>query len=117
MMIVPGDDVERCADMIRPMLALYAGGMGARGTNFHFDVFARLGYEAECLKIQDLYLGGKKAEAIAAVPLAMVEDLALVGPVDKIKAELPRWKETCLTTMLVSAPTTTLPAMAELLSD
>ncbi len=77
MMIVPGDDVERCADMIRPMLALYAGGMGARGTNFHFDVFARLGYEAECLAIQDLYLGGNKADAIAAVPLAMVEDLAL----------------------------------------
>ena len=70
MMIVPGDDVERCADMIRPMLALYAGGMGARGTNFHFDVFARLGYEAECLEIQDLYLGGNKADAIAAVPLA-----------------------------------------------
>jgi F420-dependent oxidoreductase-like protein len=117
MMIVPGDDIERCADAIRPMLALYAGGMGARGTNFHFDVFARLGYEAECLKIQDLYLGGNKADAIAAVPLAMVEDLALVGPVDKIKAELPRWKETCLTTMLVSAPAAMLPAMAHLLSD
>ena len=117
MMIVPGDDVERCADMIRPMLALYAGGMGARGTNFHFDVFARLGYEAECLEIQDLYLGGNKADAIAAVPLAMVEDLALIGPLDKIKAELPRWKETCLTTMLVSAPAAMLPAMAELLSD
>jgi F420-dependent oxidoreductase-like protein len=117
MMIVPGDDVERCADMIRPMLALYAGGMGARGANFHFDVFARLGYEAECLAIQDLYLGGNKADAIAAVPLAMVEDLALIGPLDKIKAELPRWKETCLTTMLVSAPAAMLPAMAELLSD
>ena len=68
MMIVPGDDVEKCADMVRPFLALYAGGMGARGANFHFDVFARMGYEAEATKIQDLYLAGNKAEAIASVP-------------------------------------------------
>jgi F420-dependent oxidoreductase-like protein len=115
MLIIPGDDVEKCADAIRPMLALYAGGMGARGTNFHFDVFARLGYEAECLHIQELYLAGKKAEAIAAVPLALVEDVALVGPLDKIRGELPRWKETCLTTMLVSAPAPMLGAMADLL--
>jgi F420-dependent oxidoreductase-like protein len=117
MLIIPGDDVEKCADAIRPMLALYAGGMGARGTNFHFDVFARLGYEAECLHIQELYLAGKKAEAIAAVPLALVEDVALVGPIDKIRGELPRWKETCLTTMLVSAPAPMLGAMADLLID
>jgi F420-dependent oxidoreductase-like protein len=117
MLIIPGDDVEKCADAIRPMLALYAGGMGARNTNFHFDVFARLGYEAECLHIQELYLAGKKAEAIATVPLAMVEDVALVGPIDKIRGELPRWKETCLTTMLVSAPAPMLGAMADLLID
>ena len=70
LMVVPGDDVEKCADMLRPMLALYAGGMGAKGQNFHFDVFARMGYEAEATKIQELYLAGRKAEAIAAVPLA-----------------------------------------------
>ncbi len=78
-------------------------------------MFARLGYEAECLHIQELYLAGHKAEAIAAVPLAMVEDVALVGPFDKIRGELPRWKETCLTTMLVSAPAPMLGAMADLL--
>jgi hypothetical protein len=78
--------------------------MGARGANFHFEVFARMGYEAEALHIQDLYLAGKKQEAAAAVPLSMVEDVALVGPVDKIRDELARWKETCLTTMLVSGP-------------
>ena len=115
MMIVPGDDVEKCADMVRPMLALYAGGMGAREANFHFDVFARMGYEAECIKIQELYLAGKKAEAIASVPLAMVEDVALVGPIDKIKGELPRWHETCLTTMLVSGPASYLPILADLI--
>jgi F420-dependent oxidoreductase-like protein len=115
MLIIPGDDVEKCADAIRPMLALYAGGMGARGSNFHFDVFARLGYEAECLHIQELYLGGNKADAIAAVPLTMVEDVALVGPLDKIRGELERWKETCLTTMLVSAPAPMLGGLADLL--
>jgi F420-dependent oxidoreductase-like protein len=115
MHIVPGDDVERCADAIRPMLALYAGGMGARGANFHFDVFARMGWEAEATKIQDLYLEGRKKEAIASVPLAMVEDVALVGPVDKIRGELEQWRETCLTTMLVSGPKEALGFYAELI--
>ena len=53
---------------MRPMLALYIGGMGARGANFHYDVFARLGYEEECAHIQDLYLQGKKQEAMAVDP-------------------------------------------------
>ena len=113
--IVPGDDVERCADMVRPFVALYAGGMGARGANFHFEVFARMGYEAEATRIQNLYLEGRKADAIASVPLAMVEDVALVGPLDKIRDELERWKETCLTTMLVSGPAEVLPLYAELI--
>ena len=113
--IVPGDDVERCADMVRPFVALYAGGMGARGANFHFEVFARMGYEAEATHIQNLYLEGRKADAIASVPLAMVEDVALVGPIDKIRDELARWRETCLTTMLVSGPAEVLPLYAELI--
>jgi F420-dependent oxidoreductase-like protein len=113
-LIVPGDDVERCADRLRPYLALYAGGMGARGANFHFEVFARMGYEAEALRIQDLYLAGRKDEAAAAVPLAMVEDVALVGPVDKLRDDLARWKETCLTTMLVTGPAEALPLYADL---
>ena len=87
--IIPGDDAEKCADFVRPFLALYAGGMGARGANFHFEVFARMGYEDVALKVQDLYLAGKKAEAAAATPLAMVEDVALVGPIAKIKAINP----------------------------
>ena len=116
LIVIPGDDVEQCADLIRPMLALYAGGMGAKGQNFHFDVFARMGYEAEATKIQELYLDGKKAEAIAAVPLAMVEDVALVGPIDKIKGEVARWKDTCLTTFLVSGPAPMLGQLADLLT-
>jgi alkanesulfonate monooxygenase SsuD/methylene tetrahydromethanopterin reductase-like flavin-dependent oxidoreductase (luciferase family) len=113
--IVPGDDVEKCADMVRPFLALYAGGMGAKGANFHFDVFARMGYEAEATRIQELYLAGNKADAIASVPLRMVEDVALVGPLDKIRGELDQWRETCLTTMLVSGPPEVLRTYAELI--
>jgi F420-dependent oxidoreductase-like protein len=112
--IVVGDDVERCADMVRPFLALYAGGMGARGANFHFEVFARMGYEDVATKVQDLYLAGKKAEAAAAIPLRMVEDVALVGPADKIRGELDRWRESCITTFLVSGPPAVLPSYAEL---
>ena len=74
---VPGDDVEACADLLRPNLALYIGGMGARDRNFHKDVFERLGYGAECEKIQDAYLDGRKADAAAAVPTKMVEDVYL----------------------------------------
>jgi alkanesulfonate monooxygenase SsuD/methylene tetrahydromethanopterin reductase-like flavin-dependent oxidoreductase (luciferase family) len=101
--------------MVRPFLALYAGGMGARGANFHFEVFARMGYEDVAIKVQDLYLAGKKDEAAAAIPLAMVEDVALVGPPDKIKGELDRWKETCITTFLVSGPPMVLPLYADLI--
>ncbi|MSY77018.1 MAG: LLM class flavin-dependent oxidoreductase, partial [Actinobacteria bacterium] len=114
-MIVPGDDVEQCADLVRPFLALYAGGMGARGANFHFELFARMGYEDVALKVQDLYLQGKKQEAAAAIPLAMVEDVALVGPPAKIKDELQLWKQTCITTFLVSGPQQVLPLYADLI--
>jgi F420-dependent oxidoreductase-like protein len=111
--IVVGDDVEACADRVRPNLALYAGGMGARGANFHFEVFARMGYEDVATKVQELYLDGRKAEAAAAIPLAMVEDVALVGPIEKIREELTRWRETCITTFLVSGPAASLPVYAE----
>jgi len=111
--IIPGDDAEKCADFVRPFVALYAGGMGARGANFHFEVFARMGWEDVALKVQDLYLQGKKAEAAASIPLAMVEDVALVGPPAKIKDEMARWKETCITTFLVGGPKEVLPLYAE----
>ena len=114
-MVIPGDDPEKCADMVRPFLALYAGGMGARGANFHFEVFARMGYEDVATKVQELYLDGKKDAAAAAIPLEMVEDVALVGPPDKIRDELPKWQETCITEFLVSGPAQVLPSYAELI--
>jgi F420-dependent oxidoreductase-like protein len=115
LMVIPGDDAEKCADMVRPFIALYAGGMGAKDANFHFEVFARMGWEHIAVQIQELYLQGKKAEAAALIPLEMVEDIALVGPMDKIKGELPRWQETCLTTFLVSGPASVLGLYADLL--
>ncbi len=108
------DDIERAANAYRPMLALYIGGMGAREANFHFDVFARMGYEAEAVKIQDLYLDGKKDEAAAAVPTSLVEDVALLGPKEKIRDDLEAWKESIATTLLVTGPPATLRTMAEL---
>jgi F420-dependent oxidoreductase-like protein len=114
-MLIPGDDVEQCANWVRPFLALYAGGMGARGANFHFEVFARMGYEDVALKVQDLYLEGKKQEAAAAIPLQMVEDVALVGPPDKIRGELDMWRESCITEFLVSGPKQMLGQYADLI--
>ena len=108
------DDVEVAADRVRPQLALYIGGMGARGANYHYEVFARMGFEAECARIQDLYLSGRKEEAIAAVPLAMVEKVALIGPRDKIADDFAAWEESPVTTMVVSGSAETLRVMAEI---
>ena len=115
--VIPGDDVEACADLVRPFLALYAGGMGARGANFHFEVFARMGYESVAEEVQELYLAGRKEDAARAIPLEMIEDVALVGPIDKIRAEIPRWRESCLTTLLLSGPASSLGAVASLFAD
>lgn len=108
------DDVEIAADRIRPMLALYIGGMGAREVNFHYEVFARMGFESECARIRDFYLDGRREEATAAVPLAMVEKVALVGPRAKVKDDYAAWTESLVTTMLVSGSQQTLRIMAEL---
>ncbi len=112
--IIINDDIEAAANMIRPMLALYIGGMGARDVNFHFDVFCRMGYEGECHDIQNLYLEDKKGEAAAAIPTKMVQDTALIGPLGKVKDELQEWKKTSLTTMLVGGPTSSMRELSEL---
>jgi F420-dependent oxidoreductase-like protein len=114
--VLIGDDVEETAALMKPMLALYIGGMGAKEANFHTDVFRRMGYEAEAAKIQELYLEGRKSEAAAEVPTALVEDVALVGPLDKIRNELPRWEDTCITTMLVNGPPLLLETVADLVA-
>ncbi|MDA8279590.1 MAG: LLM class F420-dependent oxidoreductase [Actinomycetota bacterium] len=112
--VIVADDVERAADVYRPMLALYMGGMGAREANFHFDVFVRMGFGAEARTVQDLYLDGRKADAAAAIPTALVEQVALIGPKEKIRDDLQAWKESMATTLLVAGGIDTLRLMAEL---
>ena len=86
-----GDDVKACMDKLRDGMALYIGGMGARGKNFYTDYAIRLGHEAAALKVQDLYLAGRKSEAAAAVPDALIDACHLVGPVARIKDRAQRW--------------------------
>jgi F420-dependent oxidoreductase-like protein len=111
---VVNPDVEAAADMLRPFLALYAGGMGARGANFHFEAIARAGFEAEATKIQELYLAGNKKDAIASVTTEMVESMALIGPPEKIRHDLEAWKGGVVTTLLVNGPPVLLRALAEI---
>jgi alkanesulfonate monooxygenase SsuD/methylene tetrahydromethanopterin reductase-like flavin-dependent oxidoreductase (luciferase family) len=108
------DDVEEAANMMKPMLALYIGGMGAQSMNFHFDVFTRMGYGEAASKIQSLYLEGKKDEAAAAVPTQLVEDTALIGPKEKIRDDIARWRESMATTLLISGDVATMRTIAEL---
>jgi hypothetical protein len=89
--------------------------MGAREMNFHFDVFVRMGFGSEANKIQELYLDGHKEDAAAAVPTAMVEKIALIGPKAKIVDDLAAWQESFATSLLVAGNAATLRMMAELL--
>jgi F420-dependent oxidoreductase-like protein len=99
--VAMGDDVAACRDMLRPMFALYVGGMGAKGRNFYFDLACRYGFEEAATKIQDLYLDGKKAEATALVPDALVDECALVGPMDRIVDRLDAWKASRVGTLIL----------------
>jgi alkanesulfonate monooxygenase SsuD/methylene tetrahydromethanopterin reductase-like flavin-dependent oxidoreductase (luciferase family) len=90
--VVMGDDLEKCRTPVKHMLALYIGGMGARDKNFYNDYAKRLGYEEAAAEIQNLFLEGKKGEAAAAVPDALVDDIALVGSADRIRDRLQAWK-------------------------
>jgi F420-dependent oxidoreductase-like protein len=108
------DDLDSAIDAVRPMYALYFGGMGARGANFHANVPIRMGYEAEVARIQELYLDGKKDEAAAAVPAELIEQLTLIGPAEKIRHDLEAWRESSVTTLLIGGDPQTLRAAAEL---
>ena len=100
-MAAVGDDIDVCRDQLRPFFALYVGGMGAKGRNFYRDVVARYGFEDVVDEIQDRYLAGHKAEAAAAVPDALVDELALVGPLDRVVDRLAAWKESRVDTLVV----------------
>ncbi len=112
--LIVTDDVEAAANLMRPMYALYFGGMGARSANFHANVAIRMGYEDEVAKIQELYLNGHKEEAAAAVPTKLVEQLTLIGPKDKIRHDLEAWRDSIVTTLLIAGDPQTLRTAAEL---
>lgn len=88
-----GDDLEQCRNVVKRELALYIGGMGARNRNFYNNYARQLGYENDAITIQELFLSGKKPEAVAAVPDSLVDDVSLVGPSGRIRDNLQRWKE------------------------
>ena len=96
------DDVEEGLISIKRNLALYIGGMGAKSRNFYTELMARMGFEAEARHIQDLFLSGKQDEAVLAVPSSFADEISLVGSVDRIKDRLQAWKETPVTSLLVS---------------
>ncbi len=110
-----GDDVEQCRMPVKMMLSLYIGGMGARDKNFYNDYAKRLGYEEEAVRIQDLYLDGKKGEAAHAVPDRLVDEVALIGPRERIAERLEAWKASQVKTMLIGGnQPEALQALAEL---
>src|SRR2546423_9127267 len=111
------DDVDGAIDALRPFYALYFGGMGAKGMNFHANVAIRMGYEREIEEIQDLYLAGKKEEAGAKIPRTLIEEMSLVGPRAQIRDDLEKWRESIVTTLLVSGDAATLRTAAELVLD
>jgi len=112
--VVVGDRVDECRAAVKARLALYVGGMGARNRNFYNELARRYGYEAAAKTIQDLYLSGRKAEAEAAVPDALVDEVALCGPRERIRERLGEWKAAGVTTLMVGGNADALRTVAEL---
>lgn len=109
------DDMEAGRMQMKPSIALYVGGMGARGKNFYNDLARRYGYEEAAETIQNLYLDGKKMEATLAVPDELVDEVCLVGPKERIRDRIAAWEESGVGTMIVGASDpTTLRTIAEL---
>jgi F420-dependent oxidoreductase-like protein len=96
------DDVQQALTPVKAMLGFYIGGMGAKKRNFHMELMSRMGFEAEAHKIQDLFLEGKRNEAVAAVPDQFADEISLCGPKERIRDRLQAWKETPVTTLLLA---------------
>ncbi len=112
--VVVGDRIEECRNPVKARLALYVGGMGARGRNFYNELVRRYGYEEAARTIQDLYLAGRKAEAAAAVPDALVDEVALCGPRERIRERLAEWREAQVTTLMIGGDVAAMRTVAEL---
>ncbi len=103
--VVLGDDVDACRAAVKPALALYIGGMGAKGKNFYNNLARRYGYEEAADTLQELYLSGRREEAVAAVPDALVDEVALCGPRERIAERLSLWRSVPVNTMNLSGAT------------
>ena len=115
--VVINDNLDIAYNMLRPMLALYVGGMGARGKNFYYDLAVRYGFEAAATEIQDLYLSGDKGAAMARVPAELIDAVALVGPRERVRERLSLWRNSPVTTLNMTVfDVETLRAMVELVS-
>lgn len=112
--VIVGGDVDACRAPVKAMLALYIGGMGAKGKNFYHDYAERLGYQEAAERIQELFLAGKRGEATAAVPDQLVDEVALVGPPERIRDRARAWKASPVTTMILG---TVQPEAVRLLAE
>ncbi len=101
--VVLGDDVDACRALVKPFLALYVGGMGAKGRNFYFDLAVRYGFDHVADEVQRLYLSGRKDEAAAAIPDKLVDAVALCGPQSRIAEGLERWQAAPIGTLIINA--------------
>src|SRR5215510_857178 len=99
--VIIGDDVRACLAQMKPNLALYVGGMGAKQKNFHNEMITKYGYGEVAARIQELYLSGRKAEAVAAVPDELCDEMSLCGPETRIRQRYKAWEDAGVTTMLV----------------
>jgi F420-dependent oxidoreductase-like protein len=93
---------QRAVDAMKPVIALYMGGMGAKEANFHNQVFRRMGHEELAAEVQRLYLGGEKDRAAALVPDSLVDDMHIIGEAAEVREKVARWEETGVTTLLLS---------------
>lgn len=114
--VVLTDDPDQARWGVRPLLALYIGGMGAKGQNFYTKLATRYGYGEAAEQIQDLYLGGQKEAAMAAVPDALVDELCIIGPREAIRDRLEAWRDSGVTTLIAAAgDLATVRVLAELM--
>ncbi len=116
-LLAVGDDAAAMRDLARPMLALYVGGMGAKGRNFYNDLARRFGYEAEAEKIQDLYLDGRKDEAAAAVPPGLLEAATICGPEGYVRDRIAAYRDTGVTVLNVTPIGPDVPALVGRLKE
>jgi F420-dependent oxidoreductase-like protein len=102
--VVLREDVDGAMDSLRRLFTRFVGPMGARGRNFHFEAWVRMGYEEVAVRVRDLWLAGRPEDAAAAIPASVIDELALVGPAPRIRERLADWRRSLVTTLLVHVP-------------